>query len=163
MPIEVVILLLLFVAVLAVAITRAYLKKQGEQAEAWRWANHKTPLIYEQADHSDASALLALKQYENAIEKLKMHGNKYLLFKNDKGEVFAPDVHLWVWKTDTKTRTDFEAWRLENTHRRVRTDEEFLQRKAEQAKKQGKEIEAARFFAMAESAADFQKDENGQL
>lgn len=162
MPTEIVLLLLLIAVILTIIGTRIYLQKEGEQSEAWRWANYSTPLIFEQYNHTDEAALIALRQYENALAKLKEHGNKYLLMRNDKGEIVAPYVQKWIWKTDLKVKTDFEAWKFENVSREVKLWEDFWREKGQNARAKGQEAEAARFFAMSASAADFEKDENGQ-
>lgn len=154
MPVEIAIILLIVAVFFTVRITLAYLQKQGEKSEAWHWANYRTPLIYEQADHTDRAAMQALEQYENALAKLREHGNLFLS---------TSDVHRWIWKTDTNTKTDFEAWKFENVTRRVRVFEDFFRQKAENARKNGNDAAAARFFAMSESAADFVKNENGEL
>lgn len=153
MPLSVAILLILAAVVLAVILTRFYFQKAGETAEAVTWANYRQPLIFEQPNYGDAAALQTIRDYENAIAKLKEHGNQYLT---------KQDVHCWIHKADAdNTGIDFEQWQYVNVSRRGRVFEAFFTEKAKGARAAGKEVEAAMFFAKAQFVpVDFETDKN---
>lgn len=137
-------LLLLIIAVLLTLFAaRYYAQKAGETSEAVTWANYRQPLIFAQSNYGDESALLTIRQYENAIAKLKEHGNEHLT---------KADVFLWIHKADAeKTGVDFEAWDYYNRVTRApRVMFDFYTAKAKAAKAAGKEMEAAHFIAKAQ-------------
>lgn len=138
-------LLLLIIAVgLTMFIARYLAQKAGETAEIITWSNYRQPLIFEQPNYGDAAALATVQAYENALTKLKEHGNTYLT-KND--------VHLWIHKSDAEnTGIDFEQWAFYNVTRRQRVFSDFYTAKSKAAKAAGKEIEAAHFIAKAQFA-----------
>lgn len=97
-------------------------QKANETAEKVFWANYMQPLIYEQADASQAAERAAVEAYENAIAMLKKHGNRY---------IGKEDVFLWVWGADKdNTLPDFARWALLNVQRRANIYEAFRAQKA---------------------------------
>lgn len=88
--------------------------------EVW-FANVRKPQFYEQRDPTEAAAMSAKAEWENAVKMLEQCGNK---------AIQKSDLHLWLWRTTENARVDFEAWQLHNAAQRVKFEQEFTAKKA---------------------------------
>lgn len=127
-------ILILLVAIFGTAWVVNYLHRQdAETSEKVFWSQRKQPLFYEQPDATKAAQVQTVEQYQNAISKLKAHGNKWLT---------EADVFLWIWGADDEnTETDFARWQVLNLDRRRGCVEAFWAMKAQLAAR-AKEKEA---------------------
>jgi len=125
MAVEYVFLLLFAVAIAVAYIVHSLHKENAETAEKVAWSNQAQPLVFEQPDPTAQAQQATKELYENAVAKIKLHGNRWITEK---------DVHLWLWGADNfNTSPDFQQWALLNVRRRADIFEQFRAEKAAKA------------------------------
>lgn len=145
-------ILILLAAIGATAWVVNYLHRQdAETSEKVFWSQRKQPLFYEQPDATKAAQMQTVEQYQNAISKLKAHGNKWLT---------EEDVFLWIWGADGEnTETDFARWQVLNLDRRRNCVEAFWAMKS-QAAARAKETESLAKTMAGKEADGWKLNEN---
>lgn len=108
------------------------LDKRALTDEQLFFANIREPIFYVQRDATQAAAASAIAEYEHCLKMLAECGNKH---------IEASDVHLFIYRAnESKVQgasfpaTDFEAFKVQAEVAKMRTREEFTNRKSQNMK-----------------------------